>query len=361
MMCPGLFLFAVTIAVFGQANGKLQIHFMDVGQGDGALLLSPQGEAVLFDTGVRNDCDRPLSYIQQLGITNIDYLIVSHYHDDHLGCAVSLLQDFPLQKLSFDRGETYRSRTFSNYVAFVGSKRKAAIEGSAILLDARSANPVRIEFIALNGNGVTTRDENDKSLVCVVRFGQFDAVIGGDLSGINSSKYRDVETSVAPKIGQVEVYKVNHHGSQYSSNTNWLGVIRPRVGVISCGDDNEYHHPTRQALDRLHQFNVATYWTELGNGAKPGSNDKIGGNVIVEVEPNSLNFRIKYAWTNVDTYSVWSPAVLPNSRGQEYVWSKAAHVYHYANCNYVKNIDPQNREHGQTRPPDKSLHPGCQR
>src|ERR1044071_6943362 len=89
------------------STGKLQLHFMDVGQGDGALLISPGGETVLFDTGVRNDCDRPLSYLQQLGISKIDYLIVSHYHDDHLGCAVAILQEYPLQKFSFDRGGTY--------------------------------------------------------------------------------------------------------------------------------------------------------------------------------------------------------------------------------------------------------------
>jgi competence protein ComEC len=56
-----------------QANGKLQIHFMDVGQGDGALLISPLGETVLFDDGALNFCDKPVSYLQQLGVTKIDY------------------------------------------------------------------------------------------------------------------------------------------------------------------------------------------------------------------------------------------------------------------------------------------------
>jgi hypothetical protein len=70
----------------GQANGKLQLHFMNVGQGDGALLVSPGGETVLFNNGVLNYCDLPLSYLQQLGVERIDYHIASHYHADHSGC-----------------------------------------------------------------------------------------------------------------------------------------------------------------------------------------------------------------------------------------------------------------------------------
>src|SRR2546425_6987940 len=88
---------------YAQANGKLQIHFMDVGQGDGAVLISPRGEVVLFDDGVLNNCDKPISYLQQLGITRIDYHITSHYHADHIGCTAEVLQEFPLQKDAIDR------------------------------------------------------------------------------------------------------------------------------------------------------------------------------------------------------------------------------------------------------------------
>src|SRR5260221_7462122 len=101
-------LITCSVNVFGQANGKLQLHFMDVGQGDGALLISPLGETVLFDDGDRSDCDKPVSYLQQLGVTKIDYHIASHYHDDHIGCAMPVLQDFPLQKTAYDRGGFYK-------------------------------------------------------------------------------------------------------------------------------------------------------------------------------------------------------------------------------------------------------------
>lgn len=205
-------------ASYGQQNGKLQIHFMNVGQGDGAVLISPLGEVVLFDNGVRNFCDRPVSYLQQLGVTKVDYHIASHYHDDHIGCTKEVLDEFPLQKQAIDRGGSYHTGTYTKYVTKVGSKRTAATDGMAITLDQTSQNPVRIAIVAFNGNGVQTSNENDLSLVAVVRFGNFDVEIGGDLSGFAEGSYEEIETSVAPKVGQVEVYKVHHHGSPYSTN-----------------------------------------------------------------------------------------------------------------------------------------------
>src|SRR3954463_6144144 len=90
------------VCAYAQANGKLQIHYMDVGQGDGAVLISPMGEVVLFDDGVQNQCDKPVAYLQWIGVTKIDYHIASHYHSDHIGCAQRVLSMFPLQKAAYD-------------------------------------------------------------------------------------------------------------------------------------------------------------------------------------------------------------------------------------------------------------------
>jgi len=171
-------------AAFAQANGKLQIHFMDVGKGDGAVLISPLGEVVLFDDGVNNQCEKPVSYLTQLGITKIDYLIVSHYHADHIGCTRQVLNHFPLQKQSVDRGATYNSGSFNVYVQTVGAKRTTATANMNITLDAASQNPVVIKVVALNGDGIQTDNVNDLSLIASVKFGNFDALIGGDLSGV---------------------------------------------------------------------------------------------------------------------------------------------------------------------------------
>lgn len=350
-----------------QANGRLQLHFMNVGQGDGAVLISPGGEIVLFDNGVRNNCDLPVSYLQQLGVREVDYHIASHYHDDHIGCTEEVLGAFPLRRAALDRGESYTTETYRKYERQVGALRQTATAGMTLTLDAGTPHPVVITIQVVNGatsGGVTaaTKNENDKSVVALVRFGAFDAVIGGDLSGARTSSYRDVETHVASSVGQVELYKVHHHGSSHSSNAAWLAATTPLVGIISAGVGNEHGHPTAAALQRLHAASVRTYWTTSGSGAAqpvPGR-DVIGGTIVVEVAPGSPVFSVAHSGTQVDTHRVWgAPAdatTLP-----AYAWSVRSEVYHYASCSYVGAISPANLQQGSTPPPGKRLHSGCPR
>src|SRR2546425_12756664 len=106
LLCTFLSLAAAVVS-FAQGNGKLQIHHMDVGQGDGAVLISPGGQVVLFDVGEdmkRKDCTKPLSYLDQLGVKQIDLLFVSHYHFDHIGCIPAVLQQLRLQGDAYDLG-----------------------------------------------------------------------------------------------------------------------------------------------------------------------------------------------------------------------------------------------------------------
>lgn len=341
-------------------NGKLQIHFMNVGQGDGAILISPQGETVLFDNGKRGRCELPVSYLQQLGITKIDYMVASHYHDDHIGCTADVLSEFPLQTAAYDRGGSYHSQTFNRYVQEVGNKRRAATAGATFTLDSGSANPVRVEIVAVNGNGIATTNENDLSVVAVVRYGSFDALIAGDLSGFETESYEDIETSVAPIVGQVEVYKVNHHGSRYSSNDTWLSTIKPRIGVISTGVGNNYGHPTQECLDRLHSAGVRTYWTEVGEGVAPEPQfDTVGRNIIVETAPGGSTFTVSYGLGQMDSYSSWGGTTGPPTTN--FAWSKRSSVYHFAECQYVGNISQANLQQGSTPPQGKTLHLNCPR
>lgn len=303
-----ILLFCVTSIVFGQANGKLQLHFIDVGQGDAAILISPKGDTVLFDNGVAKYCDMPVSYLRKLGIAKIDYHVASHYHDDHIGCTSEVLDAFPLKIAAYDRGNTYATNAFKRYEKTVGAKRKTAISGDTITLDSATSDPVIIKFVASNGNGIDTTNENDLSLVAVISFGKFDVVMGGDLSGFNTERYKDIESSVAEKVGQVEVYKVHHHCSNHSTNDKWLSIIKPKIGVISASGSigRNYGHPTRGCLERLHKANVKTYWTEQGGGAKPEPQwDVVAGNVIVEIEPKKDEFKVRYNQSSTDTYPLW--------------------------------------------------------
>lgn len=302
-----LFLLAGVSLAFGQANGKLQIHFMNVGQGDGAVLISPTGEVVLFDHGVLNECDGPVSYLQELGITQVDYLVTSHYHADHIGCTPQILEQFPLQREAIDRGGSYTTATYRRYVSAVGKQRVTAKPGMTLLLG-EPPNWVSITVLAVNADGMETTDENSLSLLAEVRHGGFVAAIGGDLTGARIGDAIDVESVVAPRVGPVDVYKAHHHCSRYSSNENWLGITTPTVAILSMGEGNPYRHPHPECLERLHNVGSVTYWTTLGNGPEPQEGlDVAAETIIVETEvpeEGCQTFTVRLYSQDPDTYYV---------------------------------------------------------
>ncbi|HEX8170991.1 MAG TPA: hypothetical protein VF824_10670 [Thermoanaerobaculia bacterium] len=153
----------------------------------------------------------------------------------------------------------------------------------------------------------------------------------GDLSGVETDDYLDIETGLEPDVGQVEVYKVHHHGSRYSSNEDWLATIQPRIGVISTGTKNKYGHPTQECLDRLHDAGITTFWTSRGKGATPDpQQDTIAGTVIVEYTPGTGSFTVTGTRANV----------------------------HHPSCLWADAISPANRRTG-TPPNGWTLHAGC--
>jgi beta-lactamase superfamily II metal-dependent hydrolase len=352
-----LLLVLFPVLVLAQANGKLQLHFIDVGQGDAALLISPQGETVLFDNGNYKECGKPVAYLDQLGVTDIDYHVASHYHSDHIGCTRDVFATYPLQTAAYDRGGMYESTSYTKYVTAVTGKRQTATRGTAFTLDS-AATPVTITILALNGNGIDTDNENDRSVVAKVSMGSFDAVIGGDLSGVETDDYLDIESGLAPDVGEVEVYKVHHHGSRYSSNEAWLAALRPRVGIISAGAANSYGHPTEDCLLRLHNAGITTYWTSRGKGAEPIAGvDHVAGTVIVEYAPGAAAFTVTGTRVGmpVTSFPTWEPATVT------WVWSHAsrAHVYHDPSCLWATQINPKNRKEGSQPPGGWRLHTGC--
>ena len=118
LFCRLLSALALNGLLWSQGNGNLQLHFMDVGQGDGALLISPNGSVVVFDAGMDlqvETCDKPVSYLDQLGITNFAAIFLSHFHTDHLGCIPDILQGRTLPGMVYDRGQSYHSKPYDNY------------------------------------------------------------------------------------------------------------------------------------------------------------------------------------------------------------------------------------------------------
>jgi beta-lactamase superfamily II metal-dependent hydrolase len=357
-----LALFLAAANIWAQANGKLQLHFIDVGQGDGAILISPGGQVLAFDIGqdiVSQNCDKPVAYYAQLGIRQLDYLFVSHYHEDHLGCVPNILASARAGQVE-DRGQSYASTFYDAYAAATTGKRATPRVGDMFVLDAASPNPVRIEVFAVNANGAATTSEDALSLSARISYGGFRAEIGGDLTGENTDGYLDVESGVAGAVGKLDVYKVHHHCSSSSSNAQWLALTRPTIAIISAGDGNTYGHPTADCLERLHSAGARTYWTEQGAGATPIPGwDTVSGTAVVSVDLAAIEYTVAYG-AKTDVYTIGSgPGATPATPAPSYAWSKLSGEYHYITCEYVKSISPDNLETGNVPPAGKTLHHDC--
>jgi hypothetical protein len=138
--------------------------------------------------------------------------------------------------------------------------------------------------------------ENDYSITLMVSFGDLDYVTGGDtdgdyeISGYNYT-YNDVESAIAPGIGQVEILRVNHHGSRHSTNQAYVNTLNPDISLISCGSTNTYGHPDQDVLNRL----LATsrvYLTERGEPSRDYGNAVIVNDDIVIRSSDGVNYTV---------------------------------------------------------------------
>jgi hypothetical protein len=210
---------------------------------------------------------------------------------------------------------------------------------------------------AYEGGSVKTDNENDLSVAVLVSFDGFKEEIGGDLSGEKASDYQDIESPVAATVGPLDVYKVHHHCSAYSTNDAWLKATQPTVAVISTGNGNDYHHPTADCLNRLHEVEPKKiYWTEKGNGVDPVAPvDVIGGDISIVVAPKATTYTVSYGGGATDTYSIKAPLSGDNNVpvAPKYAWSIRSKFYHDANCPAVKRISKANLQSGDASPPDK--------
>ncbi len=292
MVALALGLAAVVLVGFsGESGAGLEIHCIDVGQGDCTLIVSPAGGTFLFDAGNNGKGNNTvIPYLQGLGLTALDYVGASHYHVDHVGGMDEVVASLGIDSIrvaALDRGWTYTTITYASYAAAVAPKRTTITDGQVIDL----GGGVTVTCIGVNGNGQISPpfddkyDENDLCVALLVEYGDFDFFVAGDLSGVNSSNYHDIETSVAAEVGDIDIYRVNHHGSASNSNETLVSALDAEVSVISVGN-NSYGHPTQTVINRLVSHDSYVYQTELGSGGTipAGEGEVVGGHIVISVD-----------------------------------------------------------------------------
>jgi beta-lactamase superfamily II metal-dependent hydrolase len=226
---------------------QLEIHMIDVGQGDAILVISPDGFVMLVDAGNDWDSTAILSYIDNLGISSLDYTLVSHMHADHLGGMDGVLEDMSAVAC-FDHGGTYNTWDYSEYDEEAGARRTMLEVGDSIDMGPDVQVDVLHSFYSEDVN------ENLNSIVVRITYGSTSVLLGGDCEA-------GCELSFDP--GQIDVYKVHHHGSNDSSHNTLLDQMDAELALIPVGTDNPYGHPGWYAMQRLQDHNVDVHRTDL--------------------------------------------------------------------------------------------------
>ncbi len=218
------------------------VHFIDVGQGDSVLLRSA-GHYALIDAGVRDSKEAIFHYLDSLGVTKLDYVIMTHPHADHIGSMAAVLKQYEVGKMLMPNIDNGPEPTTSTYERVLDVLEEKNIPTQQVAVgDTYDLGTGKITIL---GDGVKTNNLNNISTA--LRF---------DADGLSLLATGDGEKEVEEKLLQTErgnlqadVYKAAHHGSSTSNTKEFLQAVAPQLVVISCGKDNSYGHPHKEALE----------------------------------------------------------------------------------------------------------------
>lgn len=234
-------------------DGVLYAQFIDVGQGDCTLIITPTGKHILIDTGTPDSESKLVDHLKEMDVETIDYLILTHPHADHIGGAAEVIDRFEIDKVIMP-DVTTDTRTFYNVLEAIEQ------EGCEALL-AESGSHYSVDGCTIDILGPVTPDEenlNNSSIVCKLTYGKTSFMFTGDME-------TDYEKELVSMYGnklKSDVLKVGHHGSSTSSSEEFLTCVSADIGIISCGEDNEYGHPHSKIIKRLEKYGVSYLRTD---------------------------------------------------------------------------------------------------
>lgn len=231
------------------AADQLTVRFIDVGQGDCALLTCG-GETLLIDGGPSEASSKLYSISKSLGISRLDYIICTHPDEDHCG-GISGALNFASCGTFFCSVTEHDTRAFASVLRYLG---QVPVTVPAVG-DGFSLGAAQVTFV---GPAQRTRDTNEGSLVCRVDLGEVSFLFTGDAG-------EESEEAMLAAGAQLDadVLKVGHHGSASSSTSRFLAAVSPDYAVISVGAGNSYGHPTDEALARLGATGATVLRTDL--------------------------------------------------------------------------------------------------
>ena len=259
LLCIAAVLLAVYLRkadTLPQTDALLHVDVLDVGQGD-AILLRTEGHAVLIDAG---DTDKGVTVVQQLtacGVTELDCIVNSHPHADHLGGIEAVLRAMPVHAIYMPDVPAELLPTAESYLHMLHAAEELQIP--VRIPQCRETIPLgAASLMFLSVDNAQFGGLNNCSLCCLVTCGKQRFLFTGDLEAEGEAAFL-----AAGLIPEITFLKVGHHGSSSASSAEFLAAAKPSAAAISCGAMNDYGHPSAAVLERLAAAGCTVWRTDL--------------------------------------------------------------------------------------------------
>ena len=298
-------------------GSQFSVHFIDEGQADSALVQC-DGEYMLIDGGNVADSSLVVSYLRSAGVDELEYVVCTHAHEDHVGGLSGPLNAFPVETVYAPVTE-YESRAFTNFSNYAQPYGGIQIPqaGDSFMLGA-----AKVEVL---GPLKEYEETNDTSIVLKVTYGSTSFLFTGDMEEAAEHDLMDARTDLS-----ATVLKAGHHGSITSSSYVFLREVMPKYVVISVGEDNSYGHPSEEVLSRYRDVKAEVYRTDMQ------------GNILAVSDGETVTFtsQSKPQWPTNPTegqqpsQQIDKPAYIGNSGTMK---------FHKPDCASAKDMAKENR------------------
>lgn len=244
--CPPCRCPTITCPDCTQLDESVYVHFINVGQGD-SILIKYKDIEILIDCGKTTMGYKVKEYLEENGVDELEYLLITHPDEDHMGGCYDILRDIPTKRV-ITNGQERDNVFFKDVIDLIDTEQlTTAFEGETINL-----GPAVIKTIQTS---TSSEDYNQNSIVTKLVLKETSILFTGDCD-------KECEDLLLTKDIESDILKVSHHGSKFGTEIDFLEKVNPEIGIILVGTNN-YGHPTDETLDRLSQESVTIYRTDI--------------------------------------------------------------------------------------------------
>lgn len=233
-------------------EGMLEVHYIDVGQGD-ATLIKCGSHAMLIDGGNNNKGTTVQLYLKKQGVESLDYVIGTHPDADHIGGLDVIVYKYNCDTVIMPDYEK-DTKTYQELVDVIHDKNMKITY--PVVGEQYALGEAKFTIIAPNSNSYGG-NANDYSVAILLEYGKNRFLFTGDAEEASEAEMLTNGIDIS-----ADVYKVAHHGSRSASTQEFLNAVHPKYAVISCGEGNSYGHPHAEVLNRLRSMGVEVFRTD---------------------------------------------------------------------------------------------------